>query len=773
MIKNGSPTVSRFRKKLIVSSDAAALGTGAVAASSAELEEIVVTARQRSESSQDVPMMVQSLSGELLERRGLTTLEDLSRSMAGMNVQTTTPGQNTIVFRGVSDGGGFLVDPTAAIYLDEQPMSLTSASPDIYPVDLARVESLAGPQSTLYGASSQSGAIKFVTNKPSTEKLEGNIRAGLSSISDGGQGYDIDGTVNVPLSDTVAIRLSGFNRRDAGFIDNVLGSTVEFEGSGGQKTNSNLVEEDINEVEWTGARAQIRWMPNEDWSVNAALNYQDLRSEGFNDFDPDVGDLQTVKFADEFRTDEWTQTSVVIEGDLGFAQLVSATSYYDRDFLYQHDTQSYAAYFHYNLGIYAGYATYDFGLDPTGYLTNEQNNKSLTQEIRLTGEGNRSKWTAGVFYGKSEEWWDFLTYVDDYRNSPAFEAWSYYYPGIAPTDVWWNSYQSTERTDKAVFGEVDIDIIEDKLTLLLGGRWYEVDRDLTYYVERPDARLDQQLPDRNAVDDGFIPKFGVEFHVNEDVMVYGLYSEGYRVGGTNRGRGDPTLPRVYEADTLENTELGLKSQFADGTVQLNLVLYSMEWKNMQIEVIDPSFAFGEPFQIVVGNVGDAEVTGFDLDLKALLGDSFEVGLNYNHLSDSFVNAPEFYEEPRVDGGQIETGLGGRATLPLFPDRSYSLYANLNDIQLFGGTGTLTLQHQFVGDSLNALQFPLAQGDYATTDLLFNLDYPDWSAQLYVRNLSDDRGIQYEDASDNDQYFGRNSSNVIRPRSIGLSIRRFF
>ena len=96
-----------------------------------------------------------------------------------------------------------------------------------------------------------------------------------------------------------------------------------------------------------------------------------------------------------------------------------------------------------------------------------------------------------------------------------------------------------------------------------------------------------------------------------------------------------------------------------------------------------------------------------------------------------MNAPEFYEEPRVDGGQIETGLGGRATLPLFPDRSYSLYARFQRFSYSGGTGTLTLQHQFVGDSLNALQFPLAQGDYATTDLLFNLDYPDWSAQLYV------------------------------------------
>ena len=225
MTKNGSPTVSRFRKKLIVSSVAAALGTGAVAASSAELEEIVVTARQRSESSQDVPMMVQSLSGEHGERRDYHSGRFVE--IDGRHERPNHhPGQNTIVFRGVSDGGGFLVDPTAAIYLDEQPMSLTSWAPDIYPVDLARVESLAGPQSTLYGASSQSGAIKFVTNKPSTEKLEGNIRAGLSSISDGGQGYDIDGTVNVPLSDTVAIRLSGFNRRDAGFIDNVLGSTI-------------------------------------------------------------------------------------------------------------------------------------------------------------------------------------------------------------------------------------------------------------------------------------------------------------------------------------------------------------------------------------------------------------------------------------------------------------------------------------------------------------------------------------------------------------------
>jgi outer membrane receptor protein involved in Fe transport len=404
-----------FRRRLLATSVAAALGTTSAMTFSAELEEIVVTARQRSESSQDIPMMVQSITGEEMEKRGITTMEDYARFVAGLNIQTTTPGQNTIVFRGVSDGGGFLVDPTAAIYLDEQPMSLTSAAPDIYPVDLARVEALAGPQSTLYGASSQSGAVRVITNKPDPTESSANVGVGIGSTRNGGNSYDVDATINLPLSDKIAIRLSGFKAEDAGYIDNVLGTTVFDDvfgtGLGGQKTNSSMVEDDINSVEWQGARAAIRWLVNDEWTVTATANMQDLEAQSFNDFDESIGDLQTVKFADEFRTDEWIQTSLVIEGDLGFAQLVSATSYYDRDFLYQHDTQSYAAYFHYAFGIYYGYATYDFGLDPVGYLQNPQNNESFTQEFRLAGATDRTSWTVGAFYQKSEEFWDFYTYV--------------------------------------------------------------------------------------------------------------------------------------------------------------------------------------------------------------------------------------------------------------------------------------------------------------------------------------------------------------------------
>jgi len=789
---------SLFRRRAITAGVAAAIGTGGAGlAWSAELEEVVVTARQRAESSQDIPMMVQSLSGEDIQKQGITTLEDFSRFVAGLNIQTTTPGQNTIVFRGVSDGGGFLVDPTAAIYLDEQPMSQTSFAPDIYPVDLARIEALAGPQSTLYGASSQSGAVRVITNKPDPSGFEANIGGGVSSTEDGGTGYDIDGTVNIPLSDSVAIRLSGFSARDAGYIDNVLGNTVYDDyfgtGLGGLKNNSGLLAEDINDVDWKGARAAIRWLVNDNWTVTATANYQDVEADGFNDYDPAVGDLEVIKFAREFRTDEWMQTSLVIEGDLGFAQLVSATSYYDRDMFYQHDTQSYAAYFHYLFSqcyytnevtgaCEGGFPTYDFGLDPTGYLINDQNNESFTQEIRLSGATDRINWTLGGFWQESEEFWDFYTYIDGYRNSPAFEAWSYYYPGIAPTDVWWNSYQGTERTDTAIFGEMDVEIIEDRLTLLVGGRWYDVDRELSYAVERPDGRLNQSLPDRKATDDGFIPKYGLELQITDDIMMYGIYSEGYRVGGTNRGRGldkgGPTLPVVYESDMLENMEFGLKSTFADGRVIFNAVYYDMQWKDMQLEVTDPSFNLGIPFQIVVGNVGDGTVKGFDMELKALLSDNLEVGFNLTDIQDAYVEAPEFYDEPRAPGGQIASGLEARSELPLFADQSYSMYLEYSGINLFGGTGAFRLQHNHVGTSLNQLtdgasSARLSQGDYDVTDAIFTYEMDQWQARLFVNNLSDERGITYEDSQDFDQVWGRNSSNVIRPRNFGISLRRFW
>ena len=374
---------------------------------------------------------------------------------------------------------------------------------------------------------------------------------------------------------------------------------------------------------------------------------------------------------------------------------------------------------------------------------------------------------------------------------PAFETWSYYYPGIAPTDAWWNSFQGTDRTDKAVFGEIDVNLFDDRLTVLLGGRWYEVERELSYTVERPDARVDRQLPDRTANDDGFIPKYGLEFNVNEDVMLYTVYSEGFRVGGTNRGRGldlgGPTLPVNYESDILENTEFGLKSTWLDGSLMFNAMYYTMKWKDMQIEVTDPSNQLGSlsggeypniPFQIVVGNVGDATVKGYDIELVALLGENFEVGFNMTDISEAEVSAAQFYDEPRAIGGQVSSGLEPTQALPLFSDLSWYAYAEYSGISMFGGEGLIRLQHSYVGDSLNQLTDSatspqMGQGDYEITDLIVSMEIDKWQAQLRVSNLTDERGVTYEDSTDFDQFWGRNSSTVIRPRSFAFSLRRFF
>ncbi|MGB1440050.1 MAG: TonB-dependent receptor domain-containing protein, partial [Luminiphilus sp.] len=304
-----------------------------------------------------------------------------------------------------------------------------------------------------------------------------------------------------------------------------------------------------------------------------------------------------------------------------------------------------------------------------------------------------------------------------------------------------------------------------------------------------------------AKDDGFIPKYGLEFQITEDIMVYGVYSEGYRVGGTNRGRGvvagdplsGPTLPVDYESDILENTEFGFKSQFADGRVLFNFVYYDMKWNDMQIEVTDPSNSLGTisvtdgngdalygnvPFQIVVGNVGDATVKGFDMELKALLGENFEIGGNFTDIQDAYVNAAAFYEEPRAQGGQIASGLNPQSQLPLFADQSYSLYMQYSGLNLMGGETSFRLQHSYVGDSLNQLNDGftsprLTQGDYSVTDFIVGWESDQWAARLYFNNLSDERGITFEDSTDFDQLWGRNSSNVIRPRNIGFNIRHNF
>ena len=180
----------------------------------------------------------------------------------------------------------------------------------------------------------------------------------------------------------------------------------------------------------------------------------------------------------------------------------------------------------------------------------------------------------------------------------------------------------------------------------------------------------------------------------------------------------------------------------------------------------------------MGNVGDATVKGYDIEMKALIGENFEVGFNLTDISKATVSAAQEYDDPRAVGGTVPSGLDPSAALPLFADTSYYLYAEYSGINVFGGTGGIRLQHSYVGESLNQLTDgytspQMMQGDYDITDLVLTWESGKWAAQLRANNLSDERGITYEDTQDFDPFWGRSSSVVIRPRNFALSLRRYF
>ena len=190
---------------------------------STDLEAVIVTARKREETLLDIPQEIQAISEQQLERANLSSVEDFSRFVPSLSYVTTAPGRGSIYFRGVADdSSSFIADASAAVYLDEQPLTQSALQPEIRLVDIERIEALPGPQGTLYGSSSQSGTLRYITNKPDATAFYADASFDGHTVDDGDEGYEVSGVLNMPLGEKVAIRVVGFSARDAGFIDNVL-----------------------------------------------------------------------------------------------------------------------------------------------------------------------------------------------------------------------------------------------------------------------------------------------------------------------------------------------------------------------------------------------------------------------------------------------------------------------------------------------------------------------------------------------------------------------
>ena len=633
------------------------------------LEEVLVTATKVTTSVQDIAATVQAITSADLTAMGAKGMDDYSRFIPSMSVISFGAGSSTIVFRGAVTGQGYVAQSTSSVYLDEISVTTTGAQPSIRMVDIERVEALSGPQGTLYGSDAQAGTLRIITNKPDMDDFEAIGDFELRGGSDSDSSYRASAVLNLPLVEGVlAMRLVGFADHDGGFIDNVYGHTPDtsalpdWETPGGQTEypagfgtldNAHVVKKGINDADIKGARIILSWDINENWNTSFTALTQDTVSGSQNNFDPFVGDLQTVRFQREKVTDDWQMYSFTVNGDLGFAQLVGSVNYYERERVPQLDITNYA---HYWAALYChdsnytpeylqpyyttwgnpetGYAVWwpvycqgekvDSDFFSTFYEPAEQD--KFTTEVRLSSQGEKIDWIGGFYYEESNDSWhsafaqpsnpgsDTHGAGNIYQNSASLQFWEWYWsnyygtPTTYPTATsHWYGDSSTDWKQTALFGEFTWHI-SDTWDLTLGGRYFERSNTNYYIVDHPggldlsgepdpaDAesrayRLanNGQPPPHKADEKEFIPKVSLAWSFSDDQMLYGLYTQGIRPGGVNRSRGDPFFPPHYDPDTMDNYELGYRSMFADGNGRLNATFYHMKWNDYQLEMVDPSF----------------------------------------------------------------------------------------------------------------------------------------------------------------------------------------
>ena len=749
------------------------------------LEQVIVTARKREETLLDIPQEIQAISQQQLERANLDSVKEFTRFVPSLSYNAIVPGRGTIYFRGVADdSSSFIADASAAIYLDEQPLTQSALQPEVRLIDIERIEALPGPQGTLYGSSSQSGTLRYITNKPDPTAFTTDVTADLNTLDGGDEGYEVSGVVNIPLSQTAAIRIVGFSARDAGFIDNVLGTSL-----GGTFDNAAFVEDDINSVEYVGGRAALRWFPSENWTVDGSVVHQqmdansypaaDFFTEGYNQHPELEGrENAVVLFQDESRSDEWTQLALTLQGDIGSTQFTSATSYFTRRIAYFQDNTDYTFYLSNSFG--ANYAIYDLGPDPVGLGWRDGPYADrIAQEFRLQGSTEKLTWITGLFYERVEEGFNFFTRIQDFEDTTAFAARSYYavYYGLDPLEpgstdnAFYHSKNDQVTEQVAAFGEVTYSPNDD-WSFTAGLRWFDHTRKRDYFIQQPNgtfaAFANPVLKAEKSTSD-FTKKLSVQYKFNDNAMLYALYSDGFRAGGRNVVRPGTFLPADYDEDFLDNYELGFKSRFGDGRFGLNLTAFKMEWTDYQIEVTDP----GPLFAILVANVGDAEIEGVSMDFSASLWDSLDVGLNLQLL------------DPKTKADEPILGLLPGDRLPFSAEEKGSLWLEYTFPREFaGGNFYARYQVSYTGDSLNGLPSPVLDDDgniidiieptlqssYAISDFKIGLAAEDWEVYAYVDNAFDKQAIYFDQFTELG-LLTNNLKTVSDPRSWGIGFSK--
>ncbi len=475
------------------------------------IEEVVVTAQKRSENLQDVPISIQALGGEALEELNLMNFSDYTKMLPTVAMEYNgSAGAGSsfslVYMRGISTGGDGQATtslPSVGMYLDELPITTIQGNLDIHMYDIARVEALAGPQGTNYGASSQAGTIRIITNKPELGAFSANISATADLVDGDDSGGNLEGYVNLPLGDSAAVRLVAWTRSDAGWVDNLEGSRTFF-GVAADPADDIVIpnkgKDNYNTLDTTGARASLRIDLGENWTVTPQLMYQ--KSEGKGSWGDDLNDFgATGKNAvlhtlPEFTEDEWTMAGLTIEGSIGSFDVVYSGSYLEREVEASFDYADYSYWYDaiYTTGYYSDLHFADTGaralpnyfapsyfdpadvgarVMPGARYTNDDRYTKNNHEIRISTDQDKSvRGMLGYFAQKQfhdfEQNWIMeglspIMWMD--QDNPGNETFR--------DTVYLNSLERTDR-DQAIFGSVDFDL-GDKTVLTLGARFFEPD----------------------------------------------------------------------------------------------------------------------------------------------------------------------------------------------------------------------------------------------------------------------------------------------------------
>ncbi|MGQ0430121.1 MAG: TonB-dependent receptor plug domain-containing protein, partial [Gammaproteobacteria bacterium] len=444
------------------------------------LGEVVVTAQKRSESLQSVPISIDALGERKLEELNVQNFKDYVQFLPSVTMAPSIgagSGFNAVYMRGIATGGdgqATTSQPSVGMYLDEQPITTIQGNLDVHLYDVARVEALAGPQGTLYGASSQSGTIRIITNKPDPAgfaagyALEGNLVDGDDA------GYVAEGFVNVPVGGNAALRVVGWAVHDAGWVDNKLASRTylidqEDPTDDFTTTNTSFVEDNYNTVDTIGARAALRVDLNDDWAVTPQLMYQKSEQEGsWGDDLRNVlasGDYAVAHFRDEFTDDEWWQAGLTIEGKIGNFDVVYAGNYLSRDVEGAFDYSDYS--FWYDNLYYTGYFARLFvdnagnQLNPDAAFMNFDYYTKQSHEVRIsTPQDNRVRGLLGLFYQKQEhDFYQPFGLIEGLADIREMNGTTPGGPGRFANYVYLNSFDRVD-TDQAIFASVAFDVTD-------------------------------------------------------------------------------------------------------------------------------------------------------------------------------------------------------------------------------------------------------------------------------------------------------------------------